>query len=99
MTSAKPATSTYGYSSGHCGVGRHDRCLGAYVGVQCTCPCHTEPVAGAEVTVHCALGCGWLVVDTDPQYAHDAMEQHYAERHPAPAPTRHCPTCRCGSPA
>lgn len=35
------------YVSGHCGIGGHDRCRGAYAGADCRCPCHTTcPACG-----------------------------------------------------
>jgi len=45
----KPKPSAY--RSGHCGVGHHDRCLGAYAGAECGCTCHlTCEACGQPVT-------------------------------------------------
>lgn len=75
MTATKSAPE---YLSGWCGVGRHDQCLGAYVGVVCSCPHHTEPAA---VAVNCFFACEHVTRDGDPQAAHDAMEEHYRAAH------------------
>lgn len=34
-----------------------------------------------EIVIHCFFGCKHIVRSTDPQKAHDLMEQHYTEKH------------------
>lgn len=42
VLSGRPGpTRTSTYRSGHCGIGKHDACLGVYAGTDCTCWCHT----------------------------------------------------------
>lgn len=48
MSATKTAPSPSTYVSGHCAVGAHDRCRGAYVGTDCTCSCHSEPEPAPE---------------------------------------------------
>ena len=31
------------YRSGHCDVGRHERCARICAGAECSCKCHTAP--------------------------------------------------------
>lgn len=47
MTATKTAAPVE-YRSGFCGVAAHERCRGAYAGVDCTCSCHTTPPAEQE---------------------------------------------------
>lgn len=75
------ATSPSNYVSGHCGSGCHDRCTGAYAGVTCGCPHHTEPAPPPLVAVHCFFACPAVVEHTDPYTAHAAMEMHYFDAH------------------
>lgn len=81
MPAVQHAPSPSNYVSGHCGSGCHDRCTGAYAGVTCGCPHHTEPAPPPLVAVHCFFACDHLVLDPDPRTAHDVMEAHYFQAH------------------
>lgn len=48
--SPKPAP-PHTWRSGHCGIGRHGACRGAYAGAECSCRCHRTPEPVAAVSV------------------------------------------------
>lgn len=54
---APPARRIPRYLSGWCGTNGHDRCRGAYAGVDCVCSCHTPPPPPpVPTTTRCADG-------------------------------------------
>lgn len=79
-TTAAPA-----YVSGHCSVGAHDRCRGAYAGTTCGCPHHTAPPPEPEpepvpvlVVRHCVTCTCQPITLACPVFSHGADGWHCA---------------------
>lgn len=80
---------TVDYVSGWCGTARHDRCLGAYAGTGCTCPCHTRP----EVVIAADMIAASVIADVSTDTLRDALRIHHPIMRSETGPFS---GCRCG---